>query len=254
MLGVPYELVEVTSHGDRVSDPVDAFAQPGAFVRAVQQAVVDGRADVAVHSCKDLPTDSPLVAYHPPRSSPWDVLCGPAWEDLPRGAAVGTGSPRRRTQLLLLRPDLEVVSIRGNVDTRLDGVASRRWEAVVLAEAGLLRLGRIDAATHRFGLTEMVPAPGQGALAVEVIPGGDAEELVASIEHPPTRVAVTAERRLLALTGLGCRASLGAYAETGGEGIVLWAFVADENGPRRVEVRGEEPDQVALLAKRELGL
>ncbi len=243
------ELVEVTTTGDldRVS-PVATLTEVGAFARAVQQAVLEGRADLAVHSCKDLPVEGPdeLQAFYPRREAPWDVLCGSTLAALRPGARIGTGSPRRSAQLSLLRPDLIVEDIRGNVDTRLRKVAEGEFDAVVLAEAGLRRIDRADEISHRFPLTEMVPAPGQAALAVEVPVDSETAEVVSVIDDQTTRLAVEAERTVLARTGAGCRAALGAYATIDDDGtIVLHGFVRDEKRPRTAERRGSTPADAA---------
>ncbi len=234
--GIEVELVIVATSGDIDRDtPVTHLTELGAFVRAVQHAVLDGRADAAIHSCKDLPTQGPegLAAVHPIREAAWDVLCGAALDDLPAGARVGTGSPRRAAQLAVLRPDLRIEGIRGNVDTRLGKVAAGEFDAVVVAEAGMRRLGRHDW-TMRFTLDQMVPAPAQGALAIEVAVGGPAAEILQPLDDQATRNAVTAERQVLALTHLGCRGALGAYAIPDPDGTIhLTGFVEDGDGPRR---------------------
>jgi hydroxymethylbilane synthase len=233
--GVAVSVLEVSTGGDiDRTTPVTELTELGAFVRAIQQAVLDGRADLAVHSCKDMPTSGPegLIAAYPEREAPWDVLCGAALADLRDGARVGTGSPRRRAQLLALRPDLRVEDIRGNVGTRLDMAESGEFDAVVLAEAGLRRLVLQDSIRHRFTLDEMVPAPAQAALAVEAREGSEAAHIVSAIDDSITRIAVETERTLLAVTGAGCRAALGAHAVVDA-GITLTAFVEDEDGPRR---------------------
>jgi hydroxymethylbilane synthase len=246
--GVDVELVEVVTMGDRdTTSPVTTLTEVGAFVRSVQQAVLDGRADIAVHSCKDLPVAGPeeLGAAYPVREAPWDVLCGSSLEDLTPGSRVGTGSPRRAAQLALLRGDLVIEGIRGNVNTRLGKVASGEFDAIVLAEAGLRRIGLEDAIDHRFNLDAMVPAPAQAALAVETISGTAAAMVVAVIDDPPTRAAVEAERTVLAKTGAGCRSALGAYAEATDAGIVMTGFVQDDIGTRRHSVAGSNPVEVA---------
>jgi hydroxymethylbilane synthase len=255
--GLSVEFVEVATTGDldRVS-PVATLTEVGAFVRAVQRAVLDGAADLAVHSCKDLPVTGPgqLVQFYPDRAAPWDVLCGARLADLDEGAVVGTGSPRRRSQLLRLRPDLDVREIRGNVDTRLRAVEDGTYAAVVLAEAGLERLGRTDAIAHRFDVSEMVPAPAQAALAVEVPAAGPFVEMVESIADAEVSVAVAAERELLARTGAGCRSALGALATPIPTGeIAMVGFVDDADGTRRASVTGA-PGDVAALLQRELAL
>lgn len=247
--------VETTGDRDRVS-PVTTLTEVGAFVRAVQRAVLEGAADAAVHSGKDLPVDGPdeLVAAYPRRGSALDVMCGADPAGLRSGARVGTGSPRRQAQLRLLREDVEVVDIRGNVETRLRRVGDD-LDAVVVAEAGLDRLGRQESISHRFPVTDMVPAPAQGALTVESRRESTAASILSEIDHLPTRRAVEAERRLLALTGAGCRAALGALAvEIAGGRIEMAGFVADERGPRRGTWVADDPEGAAVGLRRELGL
>lgn len=250
------EFVPVSTSGDvDRTTPVTALTQLGAFVRAVQDAVLDGDADVAVHSCKDLPVAGPpgLVAVYPQREVPWDVLCGADLAELAAGARVGTGSPRRKAQLLALRPDLVVDDIRGNVDTRLRKVADGQYDAVVLAEAGLVRLGAGDAIEHRFSVDEMVPAPAQAALAVEAMAGSAAAELIGAIDDPATRREVEAERGVLAKTGAGCRAALGVLAASS-PSFGLTGFVEDDHGPRRAAVADEDATAAVELLIEELGL
>lgn len=255
--GLEVSLLEVSTTGDldRVT-PVATLTEVGAFVRSVQSAVLDGRADIAVHSCKDLPVQGPegLTMIVPVREQPWDVLCGSTLDALADGARVGTGSPRRTAQLALLRPDLEITEIRGNVDTRLAKVASGAFDAVVLAEAGLSRLGRLEAVGERFGLDRMVPAPAQAALAVEVTEGGMAEDLVRSIADAGATLEVDTERLVLERTGAGCRAALGVLAVASGASITVTGFVADERGPRRAVAEGADPAQAAEAIIGELGL
>lgn len=251
-------LVTVESEGDRDrQSPVAELTEIGAFVRSIQQAVLDNRADLAVHSLKDLPIDRPdgleIVAV-PERAAPYDVMVGAALDDLPAGALVGTGSPRRTSQLLAMRSDLRTTELRGNVDTRLEKVAAGEVAGAVLAAAGLERLGRSDAVKQRFRVTEMVPAPGQGALAVEARTGSEAARLAAAIDDPAHRVGVTAERMLLEATGAGCRSSLGALAEPDGKGMTLHVFVEDGNGPRRASVTGRHPSDVVSRARGRLKL
>ena len=252
------DLVEVVTSGDRDRlSSVATLTEVGAFVRSVQQAVLDGTADVAVHSCKDLPVAGPpgLTAFYPERAQPWDVLCGGDLVALPAGARVGTGSPRRTAQLRALRPDVAIDDIRGNVDTRLDKVASGEYDAVVLAEAGLSRLGRSAEIGHRFALREMVPAPAQAALAVETREDDPMSGLLAGIDHRPTRIAVETERALLALTRAGCRSALGAHATVGADSSVrVVGFVEDDEGPRYAEAEGADPVSAARHLQVALGL
>lgn len=245
---VECEIVEITTTGDTDrTSPVAELSEVGAFVRAVQAAVLDGRADLAVHSCKDLPVAGPpeLGVVYPVREEPWDVLCGGTIATLGSGARVGTGSPRRSAQLLALRPDLDVVGIRGNVDTRLGKVGSGEFDAIVLAAAGLRRLGLEDAITHRFSLDEMIPAPGQAALAVEARKDSTVLAVLDAIDHPETRAVVEAERSVLRRTGAGCRSALGVLARRDGSGLSVTGFVDDDAGPRRATVVGADPDAAA---------
>lgn len=256
--GVSTEIVGIVSSGDKDrTSPVATLSEVGAFVRAIQEAVLDGRADIAVHSGKDLPVEGPpqLVGFFPERAAPWDVMCGSTLGNLPDGAVVGTGSPRRAAQIRLLRPDLNVVGIRGNVGTRLGKIDEGEVAAIVLAEAGLVRLGMPEAITQRLTADVMVPAPAQAALTLEAVEGTGAAEALGLLDHLPTRRAVEAERTLLALTGAGCRSALGAYAEAGSDGpIDIVGFVEDEDGARRGAGRGDSPAEAARNLRKELGL
>ncbi|GBE25271.1 porphobilinogen deaminase [bacterium BMS3Bbin02] len=240
--GLTVTVVTIESSGDRDrNSPVAALTEMGAFVRSLQYALVDGRVDAAVHSCKDLPTESPegvTIAAFPQRANPFDVLVGSRLDDLDRGAVVGTGSPRRRSQLAVLRPDLEFVELRGNVDTRIRKVHDGEVAAAVLAAAGVERLGRGSDVAQEFTLETMIPAPAQGSLAVETIAGTDALELVAAIDDPRVRVVTEVERLLLSETGAGCRSALAAYAVAGDRSITMHGFNDDDKGPRRAVVTG----------------
>lgn len=255
--GLEISMVEVETAGDRdQTGSITELTEIGAFVRAVQQAVLDGRADMAVHSLKDLPVEPStglVIAAFPERAAPLDVLVGRTLDGLPWGAVVGTGSPRRSSQLRALRPDLETVELRGNIDTRLDKVGRSEVDAAVLAEAGLTRLGREDVIAQRFTVEEMVPAPGQGSLAVETRLGSEAEELVRAIDDPDLRDLATTERHLLAETGAGCRSSLGALAAREVDGSIrLDVFVEDERGPRRAVLHAADADQAVAAARERL--
>ncbi|HEX7097860.1 MAG TPA: hydroxymethylbilane synthase [Acidimicrobiia bacterium] len=252
------ELVEIQTLGDHDrTSSLTRLSEVGAFVRAVQEAVLDRRADLAVHSLKDLPVTHPAgleVVAFPERRSPHDVLVGSALTALPARASVGTSSPRRATQLQELRADLRTVPIRGNVDTRLDKVATGQPAAAVLAEAGLERLGRLDAVAERFPIDRMVPAPGQGALAVEAAAHTFGAEIGAVLDDPSLRPVLETERLLLAETGAGCRSALGALAEWEAGRIRLTAFVSDDTGSRRTVVVGDSPEEVVAEARKELDL
>ena len=254
--GVSSVLVEVSTTGDidRTSH-VAALTEMGAFVRAVQQAVLDGRADLAVHSCKDLPTTGPdvLSQWFPHRAAPWDVLCGATLDALPGSARIGTGSPRRSSQLALLRPDLDIVPIRGNVETRL-GKIGVDVDAVVLAEAGLGRVGLDGFISQRFTLDEMVPAPAQAALCVEALADSDAATHLDAIDDSAARSVVEVERQLLARTGAGCRSALGALAVHDGDEFTMTGFVDDEAGPRRAQVTARTGEAVVTEMIEQLGL
>jgi len=218
--GRPVELVEITTHGDVNREPLAQIGGTGVFVSALREALLDGRIDFAVHSLKDLPTapaDELLLAAIPRREDPRDALVARdalVLADLPRGARIGTGSPRRSAQLRALGRGFEIVDIRGNVDTRVAYVTSGRLDAVVLAAAGLRRLGRLDVVTELLDPDVMLPAPGQGALAVECRAGlPEVIAALATLDDADTRVAVTAERAVLARLEAGCSAPVGVLAE-----------------------------------------
>ncbi len=213
------ELVEIRSVGDDSSAPVIELGV-GVFVSALREALVRGEVDLAVHSYKDLPTapDPRLViAAVPPREDPRDALVardGKVLGELPNGSRVGTGSPRRTAQLEALGLGLEVVAIRGNVGTRIGKVTSGELDAVVVAAAGLRRLGRVAEATELLDPVQMLPAPAQGALAIECLADSDlADALASALDDPFTRAAVTAERAVLATLEAGCHAAVGALAD-----------------------------------------
>ena len=214
------ELVPIVSDGDRSSAPLASLGGAGVFATALRAALRAGEVDVVVHSYKDLPTapeDGLAIGAVPTRADARDALCardGLTLDTLPEGARVGTGSPRRRAQLAARRPDLDLVDIRGNIDTRLSRVGSddpeRRLDAILLAAAGLSRIDRSDAATEFLPLERWPTAPAQGALAVETRAGE--EHRVSRLDHRPTRLAVDAERGVLARLEAGCAAPIGAHA------------------------------------------
>lgn len=215
--GQPIEIIPITSDGDRTTASLASLGGTGVFAAALREALLAGECDVVVHSLKDLPT-APLpglsIGATPKRADARDALCardGFTIETLPQGARVGTGSPRRKAQLLSKRPDLEVLDIRGNVDTRLGRVVEGDLDAVVLSAAGLGRLGRTDAITETLSLSEWPTAPGQGSLALEVRTGD--ERLVAGVDHKVTRLTVDTERAVLAKLEAGCAAPVGVTAE-----------------------------------------
>jgi hydroxymethylbilane synthase len=233
-LGREVELVEVTTDGDRsqaAGTPLAAAAGTGVFVTALRDALLTGRVDVAVHSLKDLPTypaDGIALAAVPGREDPRDVVVardGLTLGELPVGSRVGTGSPRRAAQLHALGLGLDVVGVRGNVDTRIGKVRSGEYDAVVLARAGLARIGRLDEVTEVLDPLQVLPAPGQGALAVECRAGEDlATELARVLDDRRARACVEAERAVLATLEGGCSAPIGTLAEIaeGEDGEEIW--------------------------------
>lgn len=239
LTGRPVELVGVTTFGDVTKAALTQLGGTGVFVSALRERLLAGEIDFAVHSLKDLPTQPTpgvVLAATPERDDPRDALVGPTkLADLPPGARVGTGSPRRVAQLRALRPDLEYVPIRGNADTRLGKVSSGELDGVVLAMAGLVRLGRDGEIAQPFEVDELLPAPGQGALAVECR-GDDAEliELLGVLDDPHTRAAVTAERAVLSALEAGCAAPVGAFASVTGHVLNLTATVAAIDGARSI--------------------
>ena len=249
----------ITTTGDARADQPLSQLERGMFVTEIESALRDGRIDAAVHSAKDLPStlaaDLTLAALLP-RADARDVVVSRAGalRALPPGSRVGTSSPRRACQIRGWRPDLETVDIRGNVDTRLRKLASGEYDAIVLAAAGLARLGRIGEATEWLAQEEFIPCVGQGALAIETR-AGDAEviELVRVLEHAPTRAAVVAERAFLAELGAGCRAAAAAHATLDGEMLTVRAMIGDSAGR---QVRGVVTGAVSSSAHlgRELAL
>ncbi len=218
--GVGVELVDVTTHGDVDGSPLAAIGGQGVFVSAVRNALLAGDVDLCVHSLKDLPTadaEGIELAAVPTREDPRDVVVGRdglTLGELPTGSRIGTGSPRRAAQLRALGLGLDVVGVRGNVDTRLRRVADGELDAVVLARAGLARLGRLDEVTEVLDPLQMLPAPGQGALAVECREGDPvAADVRAAVDDPVSRTTTTAERAFLAAVEAGCSAPVGALAE-----------------------------------------
>ncbi|MEX0716404.1 MAG: hydroxymethylbilane synthase [Planctomycetaceae bacterium] len=258
--GRQVELVEVATTGDTsLNEPLAAFGGVGVFTREVQRAVLEGRADLAVHSLKDLPTEEVAglsLAAVPPRGPRFDVLVLPAGSPppagldvIPHGARIGTGSIRRQAQLRALRPDLALADVRGNVETRLRKLDEGEYDALVLAEAGLRRLGLASRISLMLEPPLMFPAVGQGALGLECRADDRATgALLATISDPSTHLAVLAERALLAALRGGCHAPIGVDAWFDGARIVLAAVVLSADGARRVEVRcdGAATDPVAL--------
>jgi hydroxymethylbilane synthase len=253
---VDIEIIRTT--GDRMQQP--GFVPPegldgkGIFIKEIEEALAEGRIDLAVHSLKDLPTQlSPkfTLAAIPPRADARDAfVCEPWWalHTLPQNGRIGTTSPRRRAQLLSLRPDLQFVELRGNVDTRLRKLEEGACDALVLACAGLDRIGRTESVHQRFEIDELTPAPGQGALALETRNPNhplDTDDptrdpaifaAVAALDHAPTRFATDAERAFLAAMGGGCDLPLGAHCLSTGHGWSLHAQVVQPDGEQSVQL------------------
>ena len=235
--GRPVELVSISTEGDRSKESLSSLGGTGVFASALRDALLAGECDAIVHSLKDLPTaphPGLVIAAIPRREDARDALCardGLTLETLPEGARVGTGSPRRQAQLRARRPDIEVVDIRGNIDTRLRRVGDD-LDAVILAAAGLGRLGRLDAITEYLGIDGWPTAPGQGALAIEVRAGD--EKLVKALDHSTTRFVVEAEREVLALLEAGCAAPIGANALVDDGLLFLSARVYSADGANRI--------------------
>ncbi|MEU6633889.1 hydroxymethylbilane synthase [Streptomyces sp. CACIS-1.16CA] len=230
--GRAVELVEITTYGDTSREHLAQIGGTGVFVAALREALLRGEVDFAVHSLKDLPTSQPddlVLAAVPQREDPRDALVardGLTFEQLPDGARIGTGSPRRMAQLNAYARShglrIETVPIRGNVDTRIGFVRNGELDAVVLAAAGLSRLGRTGEVTDFLPVDTVLPAPGQGALAIEcAASSADLAAALAELDDPYTRVAVTAERALLAALEAGCSAPVGALADVLADGHVV---------------------------------
>lgn len=253
--GHEVELAGVTTHGDVSKADLAQMGGTGVFVSALRERLLAGEVDFAVHSLKDLPTapaDGIALAAVLTRDDPRDALCGPVkLSDLPPGARVGTGAPRRMAQLRAMRHDIDVVPIRGNADTRLRKVTEGQCDAVVLAYAGLERIDRLDAVAEVFDPTQMLPAPGQGALAVECrADRTDLVEILATLDDPASRAAVTAERALLAELEAGCSAPVGAYAALEDRTLHLIGVVAGYDGERQVRLSiNGHPDEAERLGR-----
>ncbi|MDH6517347.1 hydroxymethylbilane synthase [Streptomyces sp. SAI-208] len=268
--GRPVELVEITTYGDVSREALAQIGGTGVFVTALREALLKGEVDFAVHSLKDLPTGQPdelALAALPEREDPRDVIVARdalKLTDLPRGARIGTGSPRRTAQLNAYARahglDIETVAIRGNIDTRVRFVREGELDAVVLAAAGLQRIGRIDEVTDFLSVDTVLPAPGQGALAIECT--ADNADLIAALgelDDPFTRVAVTAERSLLAALEAGCSAPVGALADLLADGQIvkemrLRGVVGTTDGSRMVQLSTTGPvpeshDQATALGR-----
>ncbi len=234
------EIIKTT--GDKITDvPLAKVGTKGLFTKEIEEALLDKRIDLAIHSLKDLPTEIPAglaLAAVPEREDPRDALVGARLEDLPAGAKVGTSSLRRAAQLRVVRPDLEIESVRGNLDTRVRKLDEGRYRAIVLASAGLARLGWAHRIAEILSPDVMCPAVGQGALAVETRAAGEARNICAALDHAATRAAVTAERAVLATLGGGCQVPIGAHAIVDGDAVRLIGVVIAPDGTRAVRNKG----------------
>jgi len=244
-----FKLQEITTKGDQVLDKALAeIGGKGLFIKEIEVALLEEEIDLAVHSLKDMPSelaDQFEIAAIPKRSNPLDVLISngdKSLDQLPEGAKIGTGSLRRKSQLLNYRSDLEVVPIRGNIDTRLEKLVSQDLDAIVLAASGLLRMGWEDKITHYLDPVDSLPAVGQGALAIETRAGDERiKEILTAINDPVTTKLVTAERSFLAKLDGNCKVPIGAYAQLESGKIVLTGMVGKTDGTKliREQLTGE---------------
>lgn len=257
---VDFEVVTVTTQGDANQTAPLAGMGLGVFVKEIERRLETGEIDMAVHSLKDMPTllpDGMAIGAVLERADPRDVLVShldKALDDYPAGGRIGTSSPRRVAQIAERRPDLEIVPIRGNVDTRLRKAAGEECDGTIVAAAGLLRMDLAHVITEYLSAEEFVPPPGQGAMAVEIRADDQRmTELVSAADHEATAAAVAAERSFLEALGGGCQVPVGAYAETDGdhESLRLTVFMAAPDGSTayRTSVSGPATDTAALAAK-----
>ncbi|VFQ43085.1 hydroxymethylbilane synthase [Desulfoluna butyratoxydans] len=238
--GVTCELLVIKTKGDKILDvPLAKVGGKGLFVKEIEEALLDGRIDMAVHSMKDMPADLPeglKIGAIPEREDPRDALIsknGLTFENLPQGARVGTSSLRRSAQLLAKRPDLQIETLRGNIDTRLRKVTEGDLDAIILAAAGLKRLGLGEHITECLAPELMLPAVGQGALCIESREKDDRiDAALAPLNHMPTRVTVLAERAFLNTLEGSCQIPVGAFAETDGQDVTIRGLVAEVDGSR----------------------
>ena len=258
-----FQIITVRTSGDAASEaPLQSLGR-GIFVKEIERGLLEGTLDMAVHSLKDMPTNLPealIIGAVCTRLDARDVLVnrwGCSLEELPSGARIGTSSPRRAAQLKSLRPDVKVLPIRGNVDTRLRKARGADYDGAVLAAAGLIRMGLDSEVAQYLSPEDFVPAPGQGALAVEVRRDDHwLMELLAAIDDATTKRAVTAERAFLEILGGGCQVPVGAYARSDGDTLELTAFLSSPDGSEvyKTKARGRagNPHEVALDAYQRL--
>ncbi|HYO82070.1 MAG TPA: hydroxymethylbilane synthase [Bryobacteraceae bacterium] len=243
-LGQPSRIEVITTSGDRFqSGPLKEIGNKGLFTKEIEEALLDRRIDVAVHSLKDMPADLPnglIIAATPVREDARDAMVGSRLADVPSGGKIGTGSLRRMAQIRAARPDITVEPVRGNVDTRLRKLDERQFDAIVLASAGLRRLGWEERIAEYLSPDIMCPAVGQGSLAIETRIADEAHDICAALNDPATRAAVTAERALLNVLGGSCQVPVGAHAVVESESLNLLAVVISPDGSTvvRREARG----------------
>jgi hydroxymethylbilane synthase len=241
------EVLEIRTTGDTATGSLRSFGGAGVFTKELERALLEGQIDLAIHSLKDLPTqmhpELTLVAT-PEREDVRDALIGPdlsSLADLPNGARLGTGSLRRRAQLKALRPDLEILDIRGNLDTRIDKAMRGECDAVVLAVAGLNRLGWQQRIGVHLSLNQVLPAPGQGALGLQMRADNPLKSYVGALNHAPTQAAVQAERQLLQTLRAGCHAPVGAWARLEEDQLTLDGLVGHPDGTEMLRARHSAP-------------
>ncbi len=241
------EVLEIRTTGDTATGSLRSFGGAGVFTKELERALLEGQIDLAIHSLKDLPTqmhpELTLVAT-PEREDVRDALIGPnlsSLADLPNGARLGTGSLRRRAQLKALRPDLEILDIRGNLDTRIDKAMRGECDAVVLAVAGLNRLGWQQRIGVHLSLDQVLPAPGQGALGLQMRADNPLKSYVGALNHAPTQAAVQAERQLLQTLRAGCHAPVGAWARLEEDQLTLDGLVGHPDGTEMLRARHSAP-------------
>jgi hydroxymethylbilane synthase len=253
-----YEIVKFSTHGDKVTDkPLTAFGGTGVFVKELENAILEGKADFAIHSLKDVPSIQPdelVLASFPKRENPCDVVLtrdGKTVSELGENCIIGTGSPRRIVQIAAVQPTAEFKEIRGNIDTRLQKLADGQYDAIVLAAAGLNRLGKSPAATSILSTEVCLPAIGQGAIAIECRKD-DAEtiQMLRSINHTETEIAIKSERSFMLTVGGGCKFPLAAYATISGNTIHLEAMTGDHKAFKMVRLSEESTiDKAVELGK-----
>jgi len=257
------ELVRIKTKGDKILDsPLSEIGGKGLFVKEIEDALLRKDVDVAVHSVKDVPTELPdglKLAVFPKREDPRDAFISVNYEtlkDLPEGSSVGTSSLRRSSQLLHMRPDLHIEPLRGNVDTRLRKLESGDFQAIILATAGLKRLGLSSRINQIIPYDELLPAIGQGALGLEIRKDDKIRELLRFMNHKPTEMAVRAERAFLRELEGGCQVPVAAYGRLSGESLILKGMVAELDGSRIIknEVRGQKdnPEDMGFSLARRL--